>query len=110
MRSLYAMVSHTRAAVDAAVGQGVHVVFDGGVRRGTHVAKALMLGADSVAIGRPYLYGLGAGGAPGVRRCFDLLANELETTMGLLGVGSTAELKATGTNLVARRGCLPPFH
>jgi len=54
-------------------------------------------------------YGLGAGGAAGVRRAFQLLGTELDTTMGLLGVGSVAELREAGPGLVARRGRLPPF-
>ena len=58
-------------------------------------------------MGRPYLYGLGAGGVNGVRKAMDLLAKEVETTMGLLGVGSVRELRETGTELVARRGQLP---
>mmetsp|Transcript_18828 Transcript_18828/g.42774 ORF Transcript_18828/g.42774 Transcript_18828/m.42774 type:complete len:184 (-) Transcript_18828:133-684(-) len=94
-------------AIRAAVGREVPIVLDGGVRRGHHVVKALALGADTVAVGRPYLYGLGAGGVNGVRKAMDLLAKEVETTMGLLGVGSVRELRETGTELVARRGQLP---
>ena len=80
---------------------------DGGIRRGSHIAKALALGADAVAVGRPYLFGLGAGGAEGIRKAFDILSTELDTTLGLLGVSSIEELKRNGPALVARRGSLP---
>ena len=50
--------------------------------------KALALGANAVLIGRPYLYGLGVGGRDGVQRVIDILRNELEMTMGLLGRAS----------------------
>jgi hypothetical protein len=53
--------------------------------------KALALGANSVAVGRAYLYGLAAGGTPGVRKAVATLAKELEISMGLLGVGSVDE-------------------
>ena len=65
---------------------------DSGVRTGSDVVKAIALGADAVAIGRPYLYGLALGGRDGVR---DVLANivaELDLTMGLSGVGSVAQI------------------
>lgn len=70
----------------------VPVLMDGGVRRGTDVVKALILGAKAVLVGRPYLWGLAAGGAMGVRHAIDLLRAELETTMGLLGAPTLADL------------------
>lgn len=79
-------------AVRAAVGPDLAVILDSGVRTGSDVVKALALGADAVAIGRPYLYGLALGGRDGVR---DVLANivaELDLTMGLSGVGSVAQI------------------
>jgi isopentenyl diphosphate isomerase/L-lactate dehydrogenase-like FMN-dependent dehydrogenase len=79
-------------AVRAAVGPELPLVLDSGVRTGSDVAKAIALGADAVAIGRPYVYGLALAGREGVR---DVLANivaELDLTLGLSGVGSVAEL------------------
>lgn len=63
----------------------VPVLVDGGIRRGTDVAKALARGANAVLIGRPYLYGLAVAGEEGVKRVVEILRNELEMTMGLLG-------------------------
>ena len=85
-------------AVRAAVGPDAAVVLDSGVRTGSDVVKAIALGADAVAIGRPYIYGLALAGRDGVR---DVLANivaELDLTMGLSGVGSVAEI---GPDLLA---------
>ena len=58
---------------------------DGGVRSGQDVLKAVALGAKGVWIGRPFLYGLGAGGKAGVTRCLDIIRNELDVTMALCG-------------------------
>jgi len=65
---------------------------DGGIRRGTDVLKALALGADAIAIGRPPLYGLAAGGAGGVQRVVELLRAELDLSMALVGASSLADL------------------
>lgn len=73
-------------------GAGTEVFLDSGVRRGTHVVKALALGAKAVFIGRPYLYGLAAGGQAGVERVLDIFQAELHRTMVLLGCGSVADL------------------
>lgn len=67
------------------VGKRIPLILDGGVRRGIDVFKALALGASAVMIGRPYLYGLAAGGALGVARVVEILRTELEMTMGLAG-------------------------
>lgn len=75
-----------------AVGGRASVVFDGGVRRGTDVLTALALGADGVAIGRAYLYGLGAGGEAGVTKALQILETELRRDMALLGVTRLAEI------------------
>lgn len=63
----------------------VPVLVDGGIRRGTDVVKALALGASAVLIGRPYLYGLAVAGDEGVKRVVEILRNELQMTMALLG-------------------------
>jgi 4-hydroxymandelate oxidase len=72
--------------VAAKVRGRVPVILDGGVRRGTDVLKALALGATAVGIGRPYIWGLGAYGQPGVDRVLELLNNEL--TLAMVGVGA----------------------
>ena len=79
-------------AVREAVGDGPDVICDGGIRRGSDVVKALSLGATACSIGRPYLYGLGAGGEEGVDRSLTLLRDEFERTMVLLGVNDVASL------------------
>lgn len=63
----------------------IPLLVDGGIRRGTDVVKALALGANAVLIARPYLYGLALAGDEGVRRVVEILRNELEMAMGLLG-------------------------
>ncbi|XP_024031551.1 peroxisomal (S)-2-hydroxy-acid oxidase GLO3, partial [Morus notabilis] len=68
-----------------AVGGKVPVLFDGGVRRGTDIFKALALGAQAVLVGRPVVYGLAAMGQNGVRSVIEMLKNELELTMALSG-------------------------
>jgi 4-hydroxymandelate oxidase len=71
------------------------VLIDGGFRRGTDIYKALALGARAVGIGRPYLWGLGAFGQPGVERVLDILRAELELTMRQCGRRSIAEIDRT---------------
>ena len=78
-----------------AVGGQIEVLLDGGIRRGSDVAKALCLGARAVLIGRAYAYGLGAGGEAGVARAIEILRADLVRTLKLLGCPSVAELNAT---------------
>jgi len=74
------------------VGSKIEVMFDGGIRSGQDVMRALALGAKSCMIGRAYAYGLGAGGQAGVAKAIELIAKELTTTMGLCGVNTIAEI------------------
>jgi L-lactate dehydrogenase (cytochrome) len=78
--------------VVAAVGTRTEVLLDGGIRRGSDIVKALALGARAVLVGRAYVYGLGAGGGPGVTRAIEILRADLFRTLRLLGCGSIAEL------------------
>jgi L-lactate dehydrogenase (cytochrome) len=75
-----------------AVGAQMEVLFDGGIRSGQDVMRALAFGAKSCMIGRAYAYGLGAAGQEGVAKAISLIAKELETTMGLCGVNTIAEI------------------
>jgi 4-hydroxymandelate oxidase len=79
-------------AVVAAVAGRVPVLVDGGIRRGSDVIKALLLGATAVLVGRPYLWGLAAYGADGVKLVADMLRTEVRMSMGLLGAPSLADL------------------
>lgn len=78
--------------IAAAVRGRVPLLLDGGVRRGTDVAKALALGAQAVAIGRPVLWALAVAGETGVRRLFELLRNELANAVALLGAATPADI------------------
>ncbi|MDF0528508.1 alpha-hydroxy acid oxidase [Tsukamurella sp. 8F] len=78
--------------VVAAVGHEATVLMDGGVRRGTDVVMAVALGARAVLIGRPWMYGLAVGGETGVTRIVEILRDEVDRTLALMGVGSTAAL------------------
>jgi L-lactate dehydrogenase (cytochrome) len=71
------------------------VMIDSGIRRGTDVLKALALGARFVFIGRPFLFAAVAGGEAGVRRAIDLLAEEIDRDMALLGITSLAEMTSS---------------
>jgi L-lactate dehydrogenase (cytochrome) len=73
---------------------GAQLICDGGVRRGTHVLKAIALGADGCSIGRPYLYGLAAGGEAGVTRILEIFRNEIERDMTLMGRTRVADITA----------------
>jgi L-lactate dehydrogenase (cytochrome) len=87
----------------------VEVLMDGGIRRGSHVVKALCLGARAVLVGRAYAWGLGAAGAPGVTRAIEILRADIVRTLKLLGCASVAELDRSYVELPARRWCHFPF-
>jgi L-lactate dehydrogenase (cytochrome) len=75
-----------------AVGSDIEVMFDGGIRSGQDLMRALALGAKSCLIGRAYIFGLGAGGQAGVARAIEIIRKELDVTMALTGVKSIAEI------------------
>jgi len=79
-------------AIAEAVGESTQIILDGGIRRGSDIIKALALGADACMIGRPYLFGLAAGGQEGVQRAIDILKSELQRSMRLLGCNDIRQL------------------
>lgn len=78
--------------IRAAVGPGMELVVDGGIRRGGDIVKAIALGADACSVGKAYLYGLAAGGEAGVSKAIAILRSEVERTMILLGCRSISEI------------------
>jgi len=78
------------AEVAAAVGDGVEVLIDGGIRRGSDVVVSLALGARAVLVGRPAMWGLAEGGAEGVERVLRLLRDEFDNALALCGCRSPA--------------------
>jgi L-lactate dehydrogenase (cytochrome) len=82
-----------------AVGNDMEVLFDGGIRRGTDVLKALALGARACMIGRPYLYGLGAAGQAGVERSIAILRAEIDRAQALLGRPSLVDVDRRAVRL-----------
>lgn len=84
----FTMVSQVREAT----GADVEIIVDGGIRRGSHIVKALAAGASACAIGRPYLFGLAAGGEAGVTHALSLLRTEFVNNMQLCGARTLAEI------------------
>jgi len=68
------------------------VLFDGGIRTGADIMRALALGARACLIGRAYIYGLGAAGEAGVAKAIDILKKELDVAMALTGTNRIAEI------------------
>lgn len=87
--------------VVASVGNQVEVLLDGGIRRGSDIAKAICLGARAVLAGRAYAYGLGAAGRAGVARAIEILRADLIRTLKLLGCASVAELNQSYVDVPA---------
>jgi L-lactate dehydrogenase (cytochrome) len=85
-----------------AVGDSIEVLVDGGIRRGGDVVKAVALGARAAMCGRPYLYGLGAGGEMGVRWVIDHLTQGISRTMALVGATSVWGLRGRASVVRAR--------
>ncbi|RZF93565.1 alpha-hydroxy-acid oxidizing protein [Pseudoalteromonas sp. CO302Y] len=81
------------AEIVDAVGNDIDVLFDSGVQRGSHVLKALSIGAKAVGIGRMYLYALAAAGQPGVERVLGLMQSEIERDMKLMGCTNISQLQ-----------------
>jgi L-lactate dehydrogenase (cytochrome) len=75
-----------------AVGSEIEIMFDGGIRSGQDLMRALALGARSCMIGRSYIYGLGAGGQAGVVKAVEIIGKELDVTMALTGVKSVKDI------------------
>jgi isopentenyl diphosphate isomerase/L-lactate dehydrogenase-like FMN-dependent dehydrogenase len=80
-------------SVAAAVNGRVPIIMDSGIRRGTDVFKALALGANAVALGRPVLYGLSLGGWLGVKSVYDRVRDELSRTMTIAGVSKVSDIQ-----------------
>ena len=81
-------------AIKDAVGDKLEIILDGGIRRGTHVLKALSLGATACSFGKGFLFGLGAGGQAGVEQVLKRMRDELRRDMILLGCKTIKELKS----------------
>lgn len=75
-----------------AVGDKLEVILDGGIRRGADVVRARALGAKACMIGRAWLYGLASAGQPGVERALEILRDEIDITLTLLGRPTLAEI------------------
>lgn len=94
----YATILALPEVVDTINGQ-IPVIVDGGIRRGTDVVKALAIGADAVAIGRPYIWGLGAFGQPGIEAVLDILKRELEIVMMQVAARNVSEITRAAVNV-----------
>jgi L-lactate dehydrogenase (cytochrome) len=106
-------LDHVPATIDVlpdivdAAGDRLEVLIDSGFRRGSDIVTALALGARAVLVGRAHLYGLAAAGEAGVRRCIDILAEEVRMTMQLCGACTVGELSR---DLVRGREVAAPPH
>ena len=83
----------------AAVNGQAEVLMDGGVRRGSDIVKAICLGARAVLVGRAYAFGLAAAGKPGVTRALEILRQDVERTLRLLGCSSVSALNSSYLNI-----------
>ncbi len=90
-----------------AVGGRAEIVLDGGIRRGSDVVKAIALGARACMIGRPYLYGLAAGGQAGVEVVLDVFRREIDRTLTLLGCARLEQLDASYLRAASTRSSQP---
>lgn len=85
-----------------AVNKRVPVILDGGIRRGIDIIRAVAMGADAVAVGRPMLYGLGLGGAQGVESVINFLNDDLKSTMLLTGAAKLSDLNPNYIEIVGQ--------
>lgn len=85
-----------------AVNKRVPVILDGGIRRGIDIIRAVAMGADAVAVGRPMLYGLGLGGAQGVESVINFLNDDLKSTMLLTGAAKLSDLNPDYIEIVGQ--------
>lgn len=76
------------------------LVLDGGIRRGIDIVRAIAMGADAVAVGRPMMYGLGLGSAQGVQSVIEHLSNDLKSTMLLAGAAKLSDLNSSYIDIV----------
>lgn len=97
------------SAIAEAAGDRIEVLFDGGVRSGQDVLKALGLGARGVLIGRAFLYGLGALGEEGVTLCLDMIRKELDVTMALCGLTDPTQAARAILDAPPRAPAVPPL-
>jgi len=86
-----------------AVGTRLDVLFDGGIRRGSHAVKAMALGAKGVLLGRSYAYAVAADGQRGVSRLIELLSTEMDVAIGHMGIKSVSELFARRDEVLLKR-------
>jgi L-lactate dehydrogenase (cytochrome) len=96
--------------VVAAVGDQTEVLLDGGIRRGSDIARAVALGARAVLIGRAYAYGLGAAGGAGVSRALEILRTDLIRTLKLLGCANVADLDGSYVDIPGEWVASPHQH
>ncbi len=82
-------------AISDAVGDKLEIILDGGIRRGTHVLKALAAGATACSFGKAFLFSLGAGGQKGVERLLDNMQNEIRRNMILMGCKNIKDMDAS---------------
>lgn len=81
--------------VRAALGQEATILIDGGIRSGSDIVKALALGANATLVGRPYLFALAVGGAAGVAHILQVLRNQFDTTLALMGARRVADIDSS---------------
>lgn len=95
--------------IAAVVNKRVPIILDGGIRRGIDIVRAVAMGANAVAVGRPVLYGLGMGGAQGVQSVIEFLNNDLKTAMLLTGAAKLSDLDPSFIKIVGENAEMNRF-